>query len=199
MRFLWTHVPSLMALMAVTLVTLGGAPCAAQTRITSHEELRRELAVGDVVTLMPTPGPPVRGRLRRIGDVDLDVRPDARTRRDRGNRDVTVRFDAIQYLERPRDSTRNGAALGAGIGAAIGGAFFLYALAVDRNEIDEWAGIYVGVSGLCTGAGSLIGWAVDRAHSKPHLTFAPSSTAGTSVRIGTVLGRSRGIALVIAF
>ncbi len=97
---------------------LGASPCIAQTRVTSLEELRRELAAGDFITVVPAVGQPVAGRLMRLGDVDLDLRVvNRRTLQERGPRDVTLSLDAIQSLERPRDFPRNGAAIGAGFGA----------------------------------------------------------------------------------
>ena len=61
----------------VMSVALGAiaSPCIAQTRVTSLEELRRELAAGDLVTVVPAVGPPVAGRLTRLGTVDIDLRP----------------------------------------------------------------------------------------------------------------------------
>ena len=83
--------------------------------MTSLEALRHELAAGDFITVVPAVGPPVAGRLMRLGSVDLDIRP-VDTRR-AGSRDVTFALDALRSLERPRDSARNGAAHGAGVNA----------------------------------------------------------------------------------
>ena len=47
---------------------IGASPCIAQTRVTSLEELRRELAAGDFITVVPAVGQPVAGRLMRLGD-----------------------------------------------------------------------------------------------------------------------------------
>ena len=124
----------------VAFGAIGASPCIAQTRVTSLEELRRALAAGDFITVVPAVGQPVAGRLMRLGTVDLDVRlVNKRAPQERGPRDVTIPLDAIQSLERPRDSARNGAAIGAGIGAGFGGAMFVHAIVVDRNEMDEWA------------------------------------------------------------
>jgi HAMP domain-containing protein len=43
---------------------IGASPCIAQTRVTSLEELRRELAAGDFITVVPAVGQPVAGRSR---------------------------------------------------------------------------------------------------------------------------------------
>jgi hypothetical protein len=166
--------------------------------VTSLEVLRRELAAGDVITLVPAAGPPVAGRLRRVGTDAIEIRLDKRASQGRGPRDVTMPLTGILSLERPRDPSQNGAILGAGIGAGIGGGLFLYALAVDRNEMDEWAGFYAGTAAVFTGVGALIGWAVDAAHSKPHIRFEASPGGRTAVRVQPAFSRGRGIALVVS-
>ncbi len=166
--------------------------------MTSHEALRRELEVGDFITIVPAVGQPVRGRLLRLGNVDLDIRvTDRRIPQGRGPQDVTLALNAIQSLERPRDSARNGAAIGAGIGAAFVGSMFVHALVVDRNEFDEWATLYLGAGAIYTGIGALIGWAIDAANSKPHIRFDASSTKGTTVSVQPVRTPGRGIAVAV--
>jgi hypothetical protein len=189
------HVRLVIAHLIVAFGAIGASPCIAQTRVTSVEELRRELADGDFITIDPSDGQPVAGRLMRLGNVDLDLRLVNK----RGARDVTIPFNAIQSLERPRDSAKNGAAIGAGIGAGVGGAMFVSALVIDRNEIDEWAAFYVGAAAVSTGIGALIGWAVDAANSKPHIRFDASSAGRTTVSVQPVFSRGRGIALAVSF
>jgi hypothetical protein len=184
--------------LAILVFTLGAVPCLAQTRVTSLEQLRRELATGDVITVVPSGGQPVTGRLVRVGPDDLGIRP-ANGSPDRGLRDVTVRFDAIQSLQRPRDPVRNGTIRGAAIGGGFAGALFIYALAVDRNEVDEWGPIYAGFAGVSTGIGALIGWAVDRGHSKPDLRFDASPGRHTHVSVHPIVSRGRGIGLAVSF
>jgi HAMP domain-containing protein len=181
----------------VVLAAAGAAPCFAQTRVASLEELRRQLATGDVITVIPAAGQPVKGRLVRLGQDDLGIRP-GKDSPDRGRRDVTIRFDAIQSLQRPRDPARNGAVRGAAIGAGFAGALFVYALAVDRNEIDEWAPMYAGLAGVTTGIGALVGWAVDAARSKPGLSFDKAQAGRTTVSVRPMLRRGRGIALAVS-
>ena len=182
------------------IVALGASPCFAQTHLTSIEELRRELAAGDFITVVPAVGQPFSGRLMRLGIADLEVRPvSRRTQPERGPRDVTIPLDAIQSLERPRDSVRNGAAIGAGIGAGLVGVMFVRAIVVDRNEMDEWAALYVGGAAVYSGLGALIGWALDAANSKPHVRYDVSSGKRTKVSVQPVYSRGRGIALVVSF
>jgi hypothetical protein len=180
---------------------IGASPCIAQTRLTSLEELQRELAAGDFITVVPAAGQPVAGRLIRFGAGGLDVRPvnNKSTLQERGPRDVTIPLDAIRSLERHRDSVRNGAAMGAGIGAGFAGAMFVHAIAIDRNEMDEWATPYVGAAAICTGIGALVGWAVDAAHSKPHIRFDASSGGRTKISVRPVYSRGRGIAVAVSF
>lgn len=197
MRFTLAYV----VLPISTLIgAIGASPCIAQTRATSLEELRHALAPGDSIIIVPADGQPVAGRLIRLGKADLDLRVvNKHTPRERGPRNVTVPLNAIQSLERRRDSVRNGAAIGAGIGAGFGGAMFTYAFVIDRNEMDEWAPLYVGAAVVYTGIGALIGWAIDAASSKPHVTFEPSSQGKTKVSVQPVYLRGRGIALAVSF
>ena len=193
----------------VTEVTLGismflsaiaASPCSAQTRVTSLEQLRGTLAAGDLIAVVPADGQPVIGRLTRLGEADLDLRVvNKRTPQERAPRTVTIPLDAIQSLERRRDSVRNGAAIGAGIGAGFGAAIFTYAFVIDRNEMDEWAPRYVGAAAAYTGIGALIGWAIDASRSKPHITFAPSSQGNPKVSVQPVYLRRRGIGLAVSF
>lgn len=198
MRSTVAHIPSV--ILIVTFAAIGASPCVAQTRVTSPEELRRELAKGDFITVVPAVGQPVTGRLMRLGDVDLDVRlVGRRAPLERGPRDVTIPLDAIQSLERPRDPARNGAAIGAGIGAGFSGAMFVRGFVFDRNEIGEWATLYIGAAAVCTGIGALIGWAIDAANSNPHIRFDAPSGGSTKVSMQPVYVRGRGIALAVSF
>jgi HAMP domain-containing protein len=193
-RFTLAHV----TLGIATLI--GASPCIAQTRVTSLEELRRTLAAGDYITVVPAAGHPVTGRLIRLGEADLDVHvADKHTPQDRGPRSVTMPLNAIQVLERRRDSARNGAAVGAAIGAGFGGAMFAYAFVIDRNEMDEWAPLYVGAAAAYTGIGALIGWMIDTANSKPHIRFEPSSGGRTKVSLHPVYSGRRGITVAVSF
>jgi hypothetical protein len=194
------HVRLVISSLMVGCGAVGASPCLAQTRLTSLEELRRELAAGDVITVVQAAGPPVAGRLVRLGPVDLDLRLlGARTPREGSPRAVTIPLETIQALERRRDSVRNGAGIGAGIGAGFGGAMFVHAIVVDRNEMDEWAPLYVGTAAVCTGIGALIGWAIDAASSKPHIRYDASSARRTKVSVQPLYARGRGMALTVSF
>ena len=181
----------------VAFAAVGAGDCIAQTRVMSLEQLRRELATGDVITVLPAAGQPVKGRVTRLGPDDLGIRPGKDSPAD-NRRDVTIRFDAIQSLQRPRDPAGNGAVRGAAIGAGFAGALFVYALAVDRNEIDEWAPMYAGLAGVTTGIGALVGWAVDAARSKPDLRFDAAPAGRTRVSVQPMLRRGRGIGLAVS-
>jgi hypothetical protein len=201
MRSALAHVTLVIPGLIVVFSTIAASPCSAQTRVTSVEELRRELTAGDFITFVSGVGPPVAGRLLRLGSNDLDIRVvNKRTPQERGPRDVvlTVPLDDLRSLERPRDSSRNGAAIGAGIGAGFGGAMFVHAMVIDRNEMDEWATLYVGAAAVCTGIGALIGWAMDAANSKPHIRFEASSPGRTKVSVQPAYSRGRGIALAVS-
>ena len=196
MRATLAHVIS-----SICVVTgaVGAPPCTAQTRVASLEELRGTLAPGDSITIVPADGQPLAGRLIRLGQDALDLRVvDTRRRQGRGSRDVTMPLAAIRFLERRRDPVKNGAAIGAGIGAGFGAAMFAHALVIDRNELEEWAPLYVGATAACTGIGALIGWGIDAARSKPHITFDPFHRQA-SVSVQPVLRRARGIAVAVSF
>jgi hypothetical protein len=180
---------------------IGASFALAQVSVATLDELRRELSPGDVISVVQTTGDPVIGRLRRFGDTDLDIQ--AGTGRTAGQRrplaDIRIPHGAIQSLERPRDSTRNGALIGAGIGGGYALAMFVWAISVDRNEIDEWGPIYLAAGGVSTGIGALAGWAIDRAHSKPHVRFDRPRTGTVTIRAVPLLARVRGVVLVLTF
>jgi hypothetical protein len=187
-------------LIPAAILGLDTTAVLAQTRIGSLDALRDRLAPGDFVSLVQIDGETIAGRLLRVGATELDLRtaaprPSGQTR---GPLDRTIALDAIQSLERPRDPSRNGALLGAAIGAGVGGGMFASALAVDRNEVDEWAPIYLGYTAAFTGLGALLGWALDSMHSKPHVTYR-ASPSRASVQLMPLPSRARGIALGVSF
>jgi len=173
----------------VAFSPIGALPAIAQTRVTSLEELRHELAAGDLITVVTSAGQPVAGRLVRLGDVNLDLQlVNKRGQREHGPGDLAIPIAVIQSIERPRDSARNGAKIGAGIGAGYGAAMFVHAIVIDRNEMDEWAPLYAGATAISCGIGALIGWAIDAGRSKPHIRFdASGARAKVSVQPATIL------------
>jgi hypothetical protein len=186
--------------LVVALELVAPALANAQVRVGTPDELPGILGPGDLISVVHTGGVSVRGRVLRLGDTDLDIRTD--TREPSGQQrhlDVKIPLAAIQSLERPRDPLRNGVLIGAAVGAGCVGAMFGYAVAVDRNEIDEWAPIYLAYAALSTGIGALVGWAVDSGNSKPHVRFDRRSTATTTVRVTPLLSRKPGLAVVVAF
>lgn len=187
--------------LLVALDLIAASHAFAQVRVVTLDELRRELAPGDVVSVVPTRGDSVRGRLLRFGDTDLDIRVETQELRGQQRRrlDITVPLSALQSLERPRDSSRNGTLIGASIGGGFVLTMFVWALAVDRNEFDEWGSIYLGMGVLYTGIGALTGWAIDFAHSKRHVRFDAPSTATMTIRAVPLLARGRGMSVVVSF
>ena len=186
--------------LIVALDVIGASPALAQIRVADLDEMRRALSPGDLISVVQTTGDSVRGRLRRFGDTDLDLQAEAQQAPPEQGRhlDLRIRLTAIQSLERPRDSSRNGALIGAGIGASFSLAMFVHAAAVDFNEIDEWGAGYLAAGALSTGIGALAGWAIDRAHSKPHIRFdAPPGRA--TVRAIPLLSRDVGMRMVLSF
>jgi hypothetical protein len=186
--------------LTIALVLIGRASAAAQVRVATFDELRRALDPGDVISVVQTTGDSVRGRLLRLGDADLEVRAVEGTRSSQPPRgDIRIPLSAVQAVERRRDSSRNGAVIGAGIGAGVAGAMFVYAAAVDRNEIDEWAPLYLGSGALFTAVGALVGWAIDSAHSKPHVRFDGRSSEPVKVKLAPLLSRRLGAAVVVSY
>ena len=199
MHLTFVRVVFVSSAMMVMLAWLGASSSQAQNRLTSLEELRRALTAGDLITVVPADGRPIIGRLVRFGDTELDIRPHQKPELgERTPRDVSISLSGIHSLERPRDSPRNGVLIGAGIGAGFGGAMFAHALAVDRNEIDEWAGFYAVGTAVCTGIGALIGWVTDAARSKPHIRYEPSSAGRTKVSVRTAYSPGRRVALALS-
>jgi hypothetical protein len=188
----------LILVLSVVVALLGAAQCVARTRVTSLAELERELAVGDLITVVPDSGMPVAGRVLRVTPHSLEIRPvEKRVGQGAASRIQTISLSTIQSLERRRDPVRNGALIGAAAGASAGGAMFLTAFAIDRNEMDEWAPFYLGATAVSTGLGAVIGWAVDAARSKPRLWFEPS---GRSATLRVQAGQRRvAVGLALAF
>jgi hypothetical protein len=72
-------------------------------------------------------------------------------------------------------------------------------VAVDRHEMDEWAAGYVVAGAVFGGVGALVGWAIDRAHSKPHVQFVADSRASRRVEVRPLLVRGRRVAAEVSF
>lgn len=193
--------PLLLPALIVILDLIGTPPALAQVRVATLDELRRELASGDVISVVQTTGASVKGSLLRFGETDFDIRVETQQPpgQERGRLDITVPLSAIQSLDRPRDSSRNGALIGAGIGGGFVLGMFVWAVSVDRNEIDEWGAIYLGMGVLYTGIGALTGWVIDFAHSKRHIRFDAPSTGTMTIRVAPLLSRARGISVAASF
>ena len=115
-------------------------------------------------------------------------------------RDITLPLSALRSVERPRDSSRNGAAYRGrrrGRGEPWGCSFTQRA--VDYNEIDEWGPAYLAMGAVFTGVGALVGWGIDSAHSKPHVRFNAPSAQTMRIRVAPLLARRKGMALVLSF
>ena len=144
---------------------------------------------------------------RRLGQGAISARrrhcPRHPRRDSAGHRQTALRpydpFGTIQSLERPRDSSRNGVLIGADVGAGVSLAKFTYAAAVDYNEIDEWGPIYLAMGAAYTGVGALVGWAIDSAHSKPHVRFNAPSAETMKIRVAPLLARRKGMAVALSF
>ena len=197
LKFLLTW---LQTIMIVALGMLGASSALAQVRVATLDELPRALSPGDFISVVQTTGGSVRGRLRRFGDIDLDLQAETQQAPPEQRRlDLKIPLSAIQSLERPRDSSRNGALIGAGVGGGFSLAMFVHAAAVDFNEIDEWGAGYLAAGAISTGIGALAGWAIDRAHSKPHIRFDAPSPGTVTIRAVPLLSRSPGLAIVVSF
>ena len=188
--------------LIVALCMIGTSPALAQVRVATLEELRRELSPGDFISVVQTTGDSVRGRLRRFGDTDIDLRAETQVTADiqrKQRRDITLPLSALRSVERPRDSSRNGVLIGAGVGAGVSLGMFIYAAAVDYNEIDEWGPAYLAMGAVFTGVGALVGWGIDSAHSKPQVRFNAPSAQTMRIRVAPLLARRKGMALVLSF
>jgi len=185
--------------LIVALCMMGTSPALAQVQVATLEELRRALRPGDVISLVQTTGDSVRGRLVRFADTALDMRTETRLATGTQHVDVTVPLATIRSLERPRDSSRNGVLIGAGVGAGVSLGMFIHVAAVDYNEIDEWGPDYLAMGAIVTGVGALVGWAIDSAHSRPHVRFNAPSAQTMRIRVAPLLARRKGMALVLSF
>ena len=191
--------PSLVPTLIVGLFAIGTAPALAQVRTATLEELRRELSPGDSISLVQTTGEPVSGRVVRVEDTALEIRTEIRDATGKQRLDVTVPLSTIRSLERARDPLRNGIGVGAGVGAGVTLGMFIYAAAVDYNEIDEWAPMYLATGAMTTGIGALVGWAIDAARSKPHIRFNAPAPEAMKIRVAPLVARGKGMALAVSF
>ena len=192
--------PLLLPALIVALCVTGASPALAQVRVVTLEELRRELRPGEFISVVQTTGDAVRGRLVRFGDTALDIRSETRQGTGKQRLDVTVPVSSIRSLERPRDASRNGVLIGAGVGAGVSVGMFMYTAAVDENENRQVGRpIYLAMGAACTGAGALVGWAIDSAHSKPLVRFNAPSLKTRTIRVAPLLARRKGMALILSF
>ena len=173
----------------------------AQTRVSTLEELRNILSPGDDISIIDKDGQRVRGRLLWFGDADIAIRTEAVvTERESRPRDITLPSSAIQSLERRPDSTSNGTFIGAGVGAGFALTAFAVAAAKDRNEIDEYAMGYLAFGTVTTGIGALVGWAIDRVHSKPHVRFYALTEGKLRISAAPSFSHgSKGLVFVLSF
>ena len=180
----------------IGLNPISAATAAAQSPVSTLEELRRELTPGDVVTVVDNAGEEVAGRLVRFGDRDLELVVQPRTNRAKSRQPLTIAIPLanLRSLDRPRDPSKDGALTGMAIGGGAVLALSLYALAVDRNEADEWGPTYLGVGGVFAGIGAITGWAIDRAHSKRHIRFSAVLNGARRSR-GPINSRTTAIAV----
>lgn len=164
-------------------------------------QLRQALSPGDVVSILRTTGEPLKGRLLRLGDSDLVLRSDAeRVAGEEGRHpSFTIPYSTIRALERPRDSSKNGTLIGLGVGIGVWVPFFARAVAIDRNEMDEWAGGYVVAGATFAGIGALVGWAIDAAHSKAHFRFVAGTRPPARVRVEPLVTPGKGASVVVSF
>lgn len=183
----------LVAFVLFGLVPAG--PVVAQVRLSTLDDVRREVTPGDLITVA-TGGDTIAGRLQRWGDTDLVIRTVAQPTagQQRRSSDVTIRVSDLQSLERPRDSSKNGAL----IGAAIGGGFVA---GVSLAEDVDWSrfGQYMAVAAGYTGVGALLGWVIDRAHSKRHVRFDASSPRSARIHVIPLRAQGAGISLAVSY
>ena len=173
-------------------LTFAGAPDLFAQRHVTLEELPRFLVPGDSIEIVQATGEVVRGQLLSLDAARINLRPVTPPRAEQRRLDLSIPLSGINVLERHRDSPRNGAILGASIGAGFVGALAVHAVAVDRNEIGEWAPYYLLYAAVFSGAGALIGWAIDAAQSKPALRYEAGSTASAPPRSGETASDRRG-------
>ena len=166
------------SLLLVCCAAVGFQPsiASAQTNLTL-DMLRTELEAGDVISVTPPDRETLKARVLRVSNTGLDLRLlQPKPHEQNPYATLSLLFEEVRALERARDSARNGALIGAGIAASFTGAMFVRAVAIDRNEIGEWAPIYLAQGAALAGLGALVGFAVDAAFSRPHIRYESART-----------------------
>ena len=191
----------LFVVIVLTFAVAFPRPASAQRPLATLDEARHTMTAGDTIEVGDVNGGVVKGTLLRFGDTELDVRvkmaqPDGSVAQPQ----VTIPLRNVRWLERTPDPASNGAIIGAAVGGGAVAAMMVVAFAVDANESDEWIGIYLAGAAGCAGAGALIGWAIDRAHSKPRVRFDASPTSDVKISFRPVNAHTwRGAVMVISF
>jgi hypothetical protein len=167
--------------------SVGAVPAVAQVRLTDLADVRREVVPGDVISVGRASGVKLAGKLLTLGDTDLEIR--AETGGTGQRQPVRIPLSEIRWLERTRDRSWTGALIGAAIGSG-----FALAAGAGGGDVNPWGPI-----GVFGGIGFALGWAVDSAHSKPHVRFDAPSTAAFRIRLAPLMVRGAGLAAVVSY
>lgn len=180
---------------ATVLAVLGvmTTPAAAQVevRTVTLQTLATVLSRKDPVIIVQLSGEVVRGRFVAFGDDSVKVEIDVPRLGGQASktRTIGIPLGTIRSVERLPDSPGEGAVIGLAVGAIIGAANFIGGMAVDQNEMDEWAGGALLGGVMTAGLGAVLGWMGDAAHSKPHIRFdiVPADVAAAPPGEGLLL------------
>ena len=184
------HHPVPGRLSIVALATIGFGLAAARAiaqvdviQVQTVEELRGELSPGDNVTIVRSPESVVSGQLVRFGPLDLEIR--GKISQGPGQpgsvATLSIPHDTIRSLERTGDSTKNGMLIGAAVGGGFGLFNLIYYGIVDANEIDEYSGSLVVGMAADAGIGALVGYFIDKLHTRPPIRFEVASGEQTGI------------------
>jgi hypothetical protein len=192
--------PAMLAVDGPSTSVSGGDAAPAQPATSALDQLRRALGKGDRVSVTRTDAMTWHGRVVRVGADGLEIATRAlEGTTGRRKLNLSIPLETIQSLERPRDSSQNGALIGAGVGAAVGLSMFAYLFTVDRNEMDEWGSEFAGVTVVTAGIGAIVGWAIDAVHSKPHFVYHAERPQARRIDVVPIHSHGPGLGIAVRF
>ena len=173
------------------LAILAMAPMArAQEIAGTFDQLRVLIKPGDTITITDDAGVQTKGRLTELSPVSLALLVD-------GNQRVLSAESISTIHHRRSDPLANGARWGLGVGVVVG-LGIAATVAADFDDSPDAAIFATGA--LIYGAlGAGIGAGLDALNQSPQVIYARPRTTARRLSIAPMMGKRRGVALMVGF